>query len=438
MLAGGYLSGIEVLYRPITDGPATNPLTALCALTIGLSLGAGGFSIKAWPQRLFAVAAMGLTYSKLSDILFGTAISPLLTPFHDMVLNDLALGKSNAMGVNSTVMMCLLALALALNTLRRPVAAQVFGFLGLGIPLVSFTGYAYGFDQFYGQMSLVTAAVGVLLALSALTMSAHRGAMKALLSPYIGGRIARLQVALGLLVPFTMGFFLVDNLVQTHSLDWIGIFVIATSWFISILICISAVIQERVDNRRRYAEKRLMFSAMNDPLTHLPNRRKFFEVGNREMERTRRSLADLWVLMIDIDHFKRINDTAGHAAGDRVLIAVAGFLARSIRAVDMIGRLGGEEFAILLTDTTADGVRLVAEKIRAGVEGLAIDGWTDAHGPVTISIGCAPSDAKPTLDDVLNAADEALYEAKRSGRNRVVFAAPADIEPAYTGTAVAD
>ena len=421
VLAGGYLAGIEALYRPIADGPATNPLTALCVLLLGLGLGLGGFAMGGWPQRLFAVAAIGLTSSKLSDVLFGTAISPAFTPFPEMVMRDLALGKANAMGTNSILMLGLIALALGLGALRRPVAAQLLGFLALGIPLVSFTGYAYGFDRFYGQMSLLTATAGFVLALSALAMTAHRGALRAVLSPYIGGRIARLQIALGLMVPFTIGFLLVENMVQSQHFEWMGVFVIATSWFISALICVSAVIQERVDNRRRFAEQRLLFSAMNDPLTRLPNRRKFFEVGNREMERTRRSHADLWVLMIDIDHFKRINDTAGHAMGDQVLVAVAGFLARSIRAVDMVGRLGGEEFAILLADTTADGVRLVAEKIRGGVEALSIDGWTDSQGPVTVSIGCAPSGAKAALDDVLNAADEALYEAKRSGRNRVVF-----------------
>ena len=424
VLAGGYLAEIELLYRPIVDGPATNPLTALCVLVLGLGLGTGGSLLGGWPQRVFAAVAVLLTLSKLSDVLFGTAISPAFTPFPEMVMRDLALGKANAMGTNSTLMLGLIALAFGLGVLRRQVAAQILGFLALGIPLVSFTGYAYGFDRFYGQMSLLTATVGFLLALSTLAMTAHRGALKAVLSPYIGGRIARLQIALGLLVPFTMGYLMVEGMLRNQHFEWMGIFIIATSWFISALICVSAVIQERVDNRRRFAEQRLLFSAMNDPLTRLPNRRKFFEVGNREMDRTRRSQADLWVLMIDIDHFKRINDTAGHAMGDQVLVAVAGFLARSIRAVDMVGRLGGEEFAILLSDTTAEGVRLVAEKIRGGIESLAIDGWTDAHGPVTISIGCAPSASKAALDDVLNAADEALYEAKRGGRNRVVFEPP--------------
>jgi len=424
VLVGGYVGDIEPLYRPIAGGPATNPLTALCALILGLGLGVGGVHLKGWPQRILALAAMLLTLSKLSDVLLGTMVSPALTPFNEIVFHDLELGKSNSMGANSALMLCLIGAALGLNALRRPVASQLLGFLGLGIPMVSFTGYAYGLDRFYGQMSLLTATVGALLSLSVLAMSAHRGALKALLSPYIGGRIARLQIALGLLVPFTMGFLMVKNLAEKQQFDWTGIFVVTTSWFISALICVSAVIQELADHRRRLAEKRLLFSAMNDPLTRLPNRRKFFEVGNREMERSRRSQADLWVLMIDIDHFKQINDTAGHAMGDEVLVAIAGFLASSIRAVDLVGRLGGEEFAILLAGTTHEGVGLVAEKIRSGVESLRIDGWTDTHGPVTISIGCACSRNKATLDDVLSAADDALYQAKRGGRNQLVFYKP--------------
>ncbi|MEH6725520.1 MAG: GGDEF domain-containing protein [Hyphomicrobiales bacterium] len=160
---------------------------------------------------------------------------------------------------------------------------------------------------------------------------------------------------------------------------------------------------------------------MNDPLTLLPNRRKFFEVGEREMARRKRTGADLSVLMIDIDHFKNVNDTAGHAMGDHILQSLAKVLADSLRAIDLAGRLGGEEFAVLLPDTSSVGAQRVAEKIRTNIEAMPIEEWTDIYGPITVSIGCAVADQNGGLTELLSMADDALYKAKEQGRNRVVI-----------------
>lgn len=118
------------------------------------------------------------------------------------------------------------------------------------------------------------------------------------------------------------------------------------------------------------------------------------------------------VLMVDIDHFKAVNDTHGHDAGDRVIEAVAGVLLAQTREADLVGRLGGEEFAVLVEGDPVVA-RDVAERIRAGVAALA-----PASGPVTVSVGVAG--AAPTLDQAVKAADRRLYEAKTAGRNRVV------------------
>lgn len=126
--------------------------------------------------------------------------------------------------------------------------------------------------------------------------------------------------------------------------------------------------------------------------------------------------------MLDIDHFKKVNDTAGHAMGDRILIEIGNQLSHSVRAVDLVARLGGEEFAILLADTDIESAKRVGEKIRRQIEELEVEGWTDIYGPITISIGCTHSSNHTDLDHVLSIADEALYEAKSTGRNRVAVA----------------
>ena len=135
-----------------------------------------------------------------------------------------------------------------------------------------------------------------------------------------------------------------------------------------------------------------------------------------------RAQAPLAVAIADIDHFKAVNDTHGHLAGDAVLAAVSAAMRDLLRDCDLCGRFGGEEFALLLPRTTAAQALEITERIRQGISQLAIPRDGTAAIRVTISIGVAvPSQARRTLDDLLAAADHALYQAKRSGRDRVVI-----------------
>ncbi len=188
------------------------------------------------------------------------------------------------------------------------------------------------------------------------------------------------------------------------------------------MVSISAIFQERVDIERRKGEQLLSIAAMSENLTGLANRRKFLDFGQEAIERIKRTHKQVWILMIDIDYFKRINDTAGHAMGDKVLVAVSQTLKESIRIVDLVSRMGGEEFSIILIDADIKGVELVAEKIRSNVGNMQVEGWTNLHGAINISIGCGLNDGSQTLDETLKDADVALYQAKNSSRNQVCFA----------------
>lgn len=420
----GYFGNVEAFYRPITGGPATHPLTALSVLFLGLGVSANDKTRRGiWLERICTLLVIGITLSRLSEILSGIDYSSWMTPFHSVVLLDQQIGKRNSMGVNSAAMLLSIAIALGLHSLRLPRASQIIASIAVAIPAVSFTGYAYGLERFHGQMSLLTATAGFGLAVATITMTADRAGLKAVLSPYIGGRIARAQALAGYLIPTGLGYLLVNSVAtganQNQSL--FGIFVVTICWFIILMVSISAVFHEKADFARRQSEAKLAAAAQTDMLTGLPNRRQFFEVGEREVERTKRSGGELWVLMIDLDRFKHINDTAGHAVGDQVLIAVAELLAQSVRKVDLVARLGGEEFAALVTDTNQHGCERVAESIRQNTELLRVPGWTDIHGPVTTSIGCAKLSLTDTLDEALHAADEALYHAKQNGRNQVAW-----------------
>ncbi len=159
---------------------------------------------------------------------------------------------------------------------------------------------------------------------------------------------------------------------------------------------------------------------MRDGLTQLYNRRAFVDIADRELARAGRARSRLALLMLDIDHFKRVNDEFGHPAGDRVLAAFAGVMRQCVRRGDSVGRYGGEEFCILLPDSDLAHALEVGERIRTVTAGEPL---ADLPEAVTVSVGAAEWTAGETLAQVMARADRALYAAKQGGRNRVEGAA---------------
>jgi len=194
-----------------------------------------------------------------------------------------------------------------------------------------------------------------------------------------------------------------------------------------IYLCILAV--------RRWVERENLYREMStiDGLTRLTNRSSFIQRGHEELARLQRQTetpkAALACIMLDLDHFKRINDTWGHHAGDAVLVEASRLMMENARQYDEVGRYGGEEFAVLLPGATLTDAYNIAERLRKRISEavVRVDGNTI---PVTASLGvaCFPAEGLQDMNDLLKAADEALYKAKEGGRNRVVLAQdPADL-----------
>ena len=170
------------------------------------------------------------------------------------------------------------------------------------------------------------------------------------------------------------------------------------------------------------ANQSLHEQAMRDMLTGLYNRRYLMESFEREIHRAQRGKEQLGVMIIDIDHFKRFNDTFGHAAGDEVLRSVAQFMLTLVRAEDILCRFGGEEFVLVQVKASAEAIMQRAEKFRLGIGNHEIVHDGRRLGPVTLSIGISMlPDHGTSTQTLLQAADTALYRAKASGRNRVVM-----------------
>jgi len=172
--------------------------------------------------------------------------------------------------------------------------------------------------------------------------------------------------------------------------------------------------------RRKAAEAELRRQASVDPLTGAHNRRSFERLAEREMKRSMRYQRPLSVLLFDIDHFKRINDRYGHRVGDDVLKGIVATCEATLRGHDILARLGGEEFVVLLPECAVDMAERVAERLRQALAAVELSVPEGRIG-MTVSIGVADAAAR-TLDDVLTLADKAMYAAKHAGRNRVARA----------------
>jgi diguanylate cyclase (GGDEF)-like protein len=179
----------------------------------------------------------------------------------------------------------------------------------------------------------------------------------------------------------------------------------------------------RILRRTEMENRRLSQYATMDPLTGLGNRRALAAQAGQWTSWAARYGSALTFLMVDVDHFKNVNDAWGHAIGDKVLIAIADVIRSSLRSADLVARYGGDEFVVLAPELEPDSARLVADRLVAAVRAIRVDAGDGAYVSVTISAGIAtafdPPDSPPrAIDVLLAAADRSLYAAKKAGRDR--------------------
>ena len=189
-------------------------------------------------------------------------------------------------------------------------------------------------------------------------------------------------------------------------------------------------LQDELRLKNRQLEElldKVNYMAITDVLTGLYNRRRFHDVLSTEYERAKRYAVPFSLVMLDIDYFKKVNDTYGHSVGDVVLREVATILKNSIREIDTAARYGGEEFVVVLPNTEKENAQIFAERIRQAIERHAFSG-VNKNITVSIGIGGMPDAKVEDEDKLIRCADFALYRAKQSGRNRTVMAEALELE----------
>lgn len=281
-----------------------------------------------------------------------------------------------------------------------------------------YCGYVIGSLEFTSGVVMTGAPlVGLILFERSVIYTAWGIAVAAVVLVSYAGAAGLLQYAPAL-VPPTPG----DS---ANQLFWVT----STLFFAAPHIISIVILGDRMMARWREREEAFRTLSMTDALTGVHNRRSVLDILERELARTRRGDLALTVLLLDLDHFKKINDHWGHPMGDRVLKEAAQALAGCLRDYDAVGRWGGEEFLLVLPDTRLDTAQMLAERCRQRLASLDIRGANGARVSVSGSFGLCCNSIAPNADatNLVRLADEALYRAKQGGRNRVELASTADL-----------
>jgi diguanylate cyclase (GGDEF)-like protein len=297
------------------------------------------------------------------------------------------------------------------------------------VATLSSIGYLYEIPAFYGpasaaKMALTTAACVLGLVVAVLLARPHGRLVQLMTTTDPGGVLLRRLLPVSILMPLALGF-------ARLRLGDAGVFGqrVGTWWLSAVTIAVLCCIVTRVAAklsaaaaRQREMEVELQHLASRDGLTGLFNRRRFDEELRRAGARVHRYEERSTLLVMDFDRMKRVNDELGHAAGDRLIEAVGALVAERVRTTDVAGRLGGDEFGVLLANTDLEGARRLAEDLCRDVRGcrLPVDGgeaWT------TISVGIAVVGVEAAVS--MAGADAAMYRAKRAGGDRVQLAGDA-------------
>ena len=417
-------AGVDAPLRPIENGPATHPLTAV--LLLALSVGVLSFRhhqpTPAWRYVLSGVCLLIVGERTLEGV-FPAWQSLLSGGLERWVFQPFAINLHAELGTDTAfVLMMLFASVMVRRHFGR--IGLTFNLVAIAAILNAFVGMSYGLELFDGHMSMATLVSLIPLSLAVLTLYLHRPFVRVALLYGDVGKRTRIMMMVGFLVPWAGGFVLHRMFQVTERMIPVEAMIISLIiWCMVGTAVHSGVIQERVDRARRMTERQLARMATYDQLTGIMNRRGLHEALSRRWTRFVENGVGTGIVLIDLDHFKRVNDQLGHDEGDRILAQVGEVLRPQLRQVDVLGRWGGEEFMLILETDDPAQLAAICERVRLAISRMPLNGGAGAGLPATVSASLGLSQFQPgdtSHSDAMKRADDALYLAKGRGRNCVV------------------
>ena len=406
-----YRLALVDIIRPLPDGPAVHPFTSLSVMLLSV--------------------CVVLTMQRARRFVDGICTAVLLGALAQLAFPEQASRGFQAIDlfpaghgaiVSTSTALCLLMLAasLLLRRYRNAEVSQMLSVLAYGAPAMALVGFLLEVQESHVRMSLTTVLMLIPLCAATALRTVYHGFLRALLGPTRVGALARRHIALVMMAPYLLGLGLVG--IRPNVADAsIVILIVASSQTVGLVVAFLALSFCNLERRSNVLQRRAETRAVRDGLTGAMNRASFTHHARREIDQHRDKKSAVSLLFVDVDHFKRINDTYGHETGDRVLKRIIRLARSCLRSDDTVARWGGEEFIVLLPATDVDGALLIAEKIRQRIEAEHFDAFASGLH-VTVSVGCAEISSSEELDELVARADHALYEAKHLGRNQTVAA----------------
>ncbi len=423
----GWLLDLPLLRAVLPGHVAMKANTAIGMLLAGAAL--MSCVRPAWlPLRFSGAASLAVLLLGAATLLQYAAgldlrIDTLLLDDPDALARGRAPGRMSELTATSFV----LAGSIGLMACKRigQWLGQALALVMLVIALIALSAYGYAMGTETGHvpftpLGLNTSVCVFLLALGWLASQPGSGLARVLANDSLGGELARRALAPALVAPVFVAFF-AQLAVGSGALSTgatITLMAVLSGLFVSGLVWWGAGLLDRLEREREHA-RRLEASAHTDELTGVGNRRAFDEALSALLARRAKGGSDLCLVMIDLDHFKRYNDTHGHLAGDQALRHAGALLRAALRPGDIAARYGGEEFAVLLPGIDLPRAVMVAERL---CRDFRIADWP--FEPITASLGVAEAGQGESPPSLVARADAALYAAKAAGRDQVAAATP--------------
>ena len=429
MAMAGWVLGVDVLKSVIPGLITMKANTALVLMLLGASLYATAAETERYKHavRVATLVASALAAAVFSQYLHDHDLGVDLFLFYEPS-GTAGTVHPGRMALNTSLCLLLVGVGLLVADTRFGRAVTPAVGVGVGVAaLLALIGYFTGVTNLYGfakqtQMAVPTATGILLLGFGLLAARPDRGPMRLLASDGAGGQLVRRivpAIVLGISVLTILRLAGQSaGLYSTATGAWLLASAIIT--LLVPLVWRVAWSIERGDAERRLLAKELKRLSERDPLTGLYNRRRLQEEMVRQLAILRRHARPFAVLMIDLDRFKQVNDTAGHAVGDALLVEVAHTMRRQLRTADYVARVGGDEFVILLPEVKAGSTEAVTDKLLRSLREVRIPAGETTIAP-SVSIGAItcllPGDETWTPDSILHSVDLELYSAKAEGRD---------------------